>query len=616
VRRRGLRGPLPWLGALLVAYLVLPVAAFAGRVAGGADRGFGAVGLWPAVGVSVETATISLLLTTVLGIPLAHVLATHRGRLAAFVGVVVQLPLALPPLMSGILLIFVIGPYTTLGRIFDGRLTESLAGIVIAQSFVSAPFLVIAARSAFAAVDPALRDVAATLGHRELARFFRVDIRSAAPAIRAGMVLAWLRAFGEYGANVIVAYHPFSLPIYTDNQFQTYPLSTSEAPTLLALAAAAVVVALGQGRLPTRLRSRLQRCEPPPPRAPGPAAPTAVGFDLHARVGTFSLDIVHRARGSRLAVVGPSGSGKSVTLRAVAGLLGPGAGQVTYAGVEVARVAPENRRVGYLPQGLGLVPGLTVWQQVLFGVHADPALAAWWVATLYLDELLDRYPHQLSGGQRQRVGLARALACSPEVVLLDEPFSALDAPVRDELRRELRRLQHQTGLSTVVVTHDPEEAALLADDILVISDGAVLQSGSVGEVYRRPASEQVARLLGIDNVRSGVVAADGTVRCGSVLIDVASDAAPGSDVLWRVPAELVRIGPLEGAARGPGSYEAVVQDVVDLGASVEVTVALDRGPWLRSRNSGQVDLVIADACVVQLDTATVTVWRADRPGPH
>ena len=138
------------------------------------------------------------------------------------------------------------------------------------------------------------------------------------------------------------------------------------------------------------------------------------------------------------------------------------------------------------------------------------------------------------------------------MVLLDEPFSALDAPVRDELRRELRRLQHDTGLSTVVVTHDPEEAALLADDILVISEGAVLQSGSVGEVFRRPASEQVARLLGIDNVRArsgGTPTA--SVRCGSVLIaSGAPGLAPGSDLLWRVPAEELRIAPPAGASRG------------------------------------------------------------------
>lgn len=631
-------GPLPWLGALLVAYLILPLAAFAGRVLGGSDRGFGAVGLWSAFGISLETATISLLLVVVLGVPLAHVLATRRGRLSEIVGIVVQLPLALPPLMSGILLIFVIGPYTRLGRIFDGHLTESVAGIVISQTFVSAPFLVIAARSAFATVDPALRDVAATLGHHRLARFVRVDLRCAAPAIRAGMVLAWLRAFGEYGANVIVAYHPFSLPIYTANQFQTYPLSTSEAPTLLALAAALLVVALGRARLPKRVRARVAQAHPPPARPPAPGPPAAVGFDLHATVGTFELAVAHRARAHRLAVVGPSGSGKSMTLRAIAGLLGPDAGTVTWSGVDRTRDAPEDRRIGYVPQGLALLPGLTVWQQILFGRHADPARAAWWTATLHLQDLVDRLPDQLSGGQRQRVGLARALAGSPEVVLLDEPFSALDAPVRDELRRELRRLQFATGLSTVIVTHDPEEAALLADDIVVIVGGRVLQSGRVPDVYARPASEEVARLLGVANVGGGVAAAGGAV---TILADPApgDTTAPGAagtgltvrctavgphligaEVLWRVPAEQVLVAPAAhtdvaaGPAAGPGTaaptFAATVVDLVDLGVTVELTVLLDGGPRLRSRGPDP-GLAVGAGCLVRLEPAAVTAWSVD-----
>jgi molybdate transport system permease protein len=120
-----------------------------------------------------------------------------------------------------------------------------------------------------------------------------------------------------------------------------------------------------------------------------------------------------------------------------------------------------------------------LWQQVLFATDANDGLAAWWLARLELDGLQWRLPHQLSGGQRQRVSLARALSRNPRLLLLDEPFSGLDAPVREELRRELRRLQRERGLSTVLVTHDPEEAALLADEVVVIDEGRVLQAGSV-----------------------------------------------------------------------------------------------------------------------------------------
>ena len=152
----------------------------------------------------------------------------------------------------------------------------------------------------------------------------------------------------------------------------------------------------------------------PAPSAPAPTLPTAVGFDLDVTVGTFSLRVAHRESSSRLAVVGPSGSGKSLTLRTLAGLLGPGAGTVSYRGVDVSAIPPQRRSIGYVPQGFGLMPGRTVWQQVLLGVEADPGLAAWWLETLGLGALIDRYPEQLSGGQQQRVSLARALAPGPD----------------------------------------------------------------------------------------------------------------------------------------------------------------------------------------------------------
>ena len=244
--RGALRSPLPWLGGLIVVYLAVPLVAFAFRFLGSPRRGFSVPGLFPSLFVSLESATISLALITLLGVPLAYVLTRSPGRLSSVIGLVVLLPLALPPLMSGILLIYLVGPYTFLGQLFGGHLTNSLTGIVLAQTFCAAPFLIVAARLAFEAVDPATLDMAATLGHSELSRFSHVALPLAAPGIRAGMVLAWLRAFGEYGAVIILAYHPFSLPVYTYNQFSGIGLPTTLAPTALALAVAAVVVTLGR----------------------------------------------------------------------------------------------------------------------------------------------------------------------------------------------------------------------------------------------------------------------------------------------------------------------------------------------------------------------------------
>jgi molybdate transport system permease protein len=614
-----------WLGALLVLYLAYPVGAFFYRLVGRQNEGWSVPGLWPALWVSVAGSTISLLIGVVAGIPLAYVLAHRRGWLSSAVGVVVQLPLAVPPLICGILLIYIVGPYTFLGQLSGERLTQTMYGVVIAQSFVSAPFLVVVARSAFRAVDPSLDDVAATLGHGPLARFLRVHVPAASDGLRTGMILMWLRAFGEYGTTVILAYHPYSIPIYVDNLFSSGPLSLAEAPAILAFGVAVTAILALRARIPALVRRR----PPPAPAAPLPTEPTPVGFDIDATVGTFRLRVAQPESAHRLAVVGPSGSGKSVTLRALAGLLGPDAGTVTYGGVDVSRIAPERRRIGYVPQGFGLLPGRTVWQQAVFGVCADPARAAWWLETLHLDGLLDRLPEQLSGGQRQRVSLARALAGDPRLVLLDEPFSALDAPVRAELRRELRRLQRDVNLSTVLVTHDPEEAAMLADEIVVVSDGQVLQSGSCHEVYRRPASAEIGRLLGIENLFEGAAGAGGVLLGGGVLLaggnralgvpdggivqaGLATGLRAGARLLWQVPPEALRVRPGPSPSGANGSVVDLgrgrVTDIIDLGRTVEVVVSLSSGIELRARTLEVPDFSVGAVCRLETDTEAVSVW--------
>ena len=603
MRYRASRSPLTWLGGLLALYLAVPLVAFVIRLAEPGDRGFETPGLWPALLTSVESATIATTLVALFGIPMALWMARSHGPIARAAGILVLLPLALPPVMSGLVLIYLVGPYTFLGQLFNGGLTESVAGVVIAQTFVAGPFLIIAARSAFASIDPALDDLAASLGHRPAARFWLVWIRIAAPGIRAGLLLTWLRAIGEYGATVLLAYHPFTLPVFTYVQFSATGIPTTQAPTALALGVAIVVLAIAETRLPHRRHAATLPSQVHPPVT----TPTSVSFDLDVTVGTFRLRVAHQAASHRIALLGPSGAGKSITLRAIAGFLGPAAGTVRFNSDLVSPVPVEARHLGYVPQGLALFPERTVWQQVLFGTGADPALAAWWLRTLHLEDLRDRLPGQISGGERQRVALARALAHQPRLVLLDEPFNALDAPVRDELRRELRRLQAQTGLSTVLVTHDPEEAALLADEILVIDEGRLLQAGPRAEVFNRPASPQVARLLGIPNLSPGTVAEPGAITVGTLQISAPTgDHALGSEILWTIRPDHITISDRDG-------YPCTVEDVADIGTMTTLTVRLSAGPdspELRIRTTAPVTLEPGDPCLVRLDPATITLWPA------
>ena len=600
---------LSWLGALLAVYLAVPLAAFAVRLASASHRGFSNAGLWPAVRTSLEAATISTAIVAAVGIPLAFVLARSAGRIAKVVGAIVVLPLALPPVMAGILLVYLFGPYTTVGKLFGGRLVNSLAGIVAAQVFVSAPFMIVAARSAFASIDPSLDDLAATLGHGRLARFWRVSLPVADRAIRAGLLLTWLRAIGEYGANVVVAYHPFTIPVYTYVQFSGAGIPDTQAPTVLVLAAAGVATAVIASRRPAFLR---RRPADPDPATPGRFVATKVEFDIDVRVGSFALRVAHNAGSHRLAILGPSGSGKSMTLKSIAGLLGADAGHVSFEGADVTSKPPEKRNVGYVPQGHGLIPTLTVREQARLGVGTRDDVAAWWLQRLGLGGLEGRYPDQLSGGQRQRVSFAAALAGCPRVVLLDEPFSALDTPVRNELRRELRRLQQETGLSTILVTHDPEEASVLADEVIVLSAGRVLQAGAITEVFRQPASPQVARLVGFDNVLDGVACPPDALKVGNATIPadtagIASDTA----VSWSVRPDDVNV--VADGADETG-LPGVVIDVVEFATCSHVTVRVEGGSEIVSRAYGTSPPARqGERCIVVIAQGAVRVWPA-KPG--
>jgi sulfate/thiosulfate transport system ATP-binding protein len=223
-------------------------------------------------------------------------------------------------------------------------------------------------------------------------------------------------------------------------------------------------------------------------------------FDNVVAVDDVSLDV---AEGSLTALLGPSGCGKSTLLRMVAGLERPDSGRVIVEGVDVTNAAPQQRGVGFVFQHYAPFRHLTVRRNVAFALEIRKrpkseikARVDELLHLVQLDGLADRYPSQVSGGQRQRMALARALAAEPRVLLLDEPFGALDASVRAELRAWLRRLHDDTGTTTLLVTHDQEEAMEVADQVVVMRDGKVEQSGSPREVYDNPANPWVMGFVG------------------------------------------------------------------------------------------------------------------------
>jgi molybdate transport system ATP-binding protein len=240
-------------------------------------------------------------------------------------------------------------------------------------------------------------------------------------------------------------------------------------------------------------------------------------IDIDKRVGDFHLRPKFEAGNELVVLFGPSGCGKSMTLQAVAGLLRPDAGRIELPGGAVAFDAatrtdlpPQRRSVGYVVQELALFPHMTARQNIEFGIAGWPATrrrarAAHLVALLGLDGLEDRRPRQMSGGQQQRVALARALAAEPSLLLLDEPFSALEAPLRAMLRREVAAVRRRLDLTALFVTHDLGEAYALGDRIAVYDAGEVLQHGPRDDVLRRPRSRRVAELLEVRNIIPGAI---------------------------------------------------------------------------------------------------------------
>jgi ABC-type Fe3+/spermidine/putrescine transport system ATPase subunit/ABC-type sulfate transport system permease component len=615
---RRVPSPLPLLAGLLALYLTAPLIAGALQCFSARWSSVDAPALLRACGVSLASATVASALVALGGIPLGYLLARVPGRTMAVLGFLVQLPLALPPLASGVLLLFLVGYDAPLGRLTGGSLTDSFAGIVLAEAFVAAPFVIIAARSAFAAIDPAFEAVADTLGRRPLEVFLRVSLPIARPALLSGLLLAWLRAFGEFGATVMVAYHPYSLPVYTYVAFgaQGLPAMLPVLLPALALAFAIMVLSslLGTARKTNAPRvaaavvgsTSMGRAAPPPSGGVGGGAnPGAAGlsFALQKRLDGFRLDVEWSTRSRRLAVLGPSGSGKSLTLKLMAGIERPDQGTIRLGGRDVTRLAPAARAIAYVPQGHGLFPHMTLAEQLEFPAGAQPDRAARWIERLGLAGLERRRPADLSLGQQQRVALARALVRPAELLLLDEPLSALDAPLRAALREELLEIQRVFPGTTILVTHDPAEAALLADELLVLEGGRVLQSGRTEHVYRRPATAEVARLLGAEHVSEGTVAAADAIAVGpQVLVEVAGPALErGRRVNWSI---------LPGRARpgGAGRYEGTVEEVTPAGlecrllvrfGGTRIRMTADRGDWAPGRT-----------CRFDLDPHMIQVWSA------
>jgi putative spermidine/putrescine transport system ATP-binding protein len=261
-------------------------------------------------------------------------------------------------------------------------------------------------------------------------------------------------------------------------------------------------------------------------------------------VDRISLEI---REGEFLAFLGPSGCGKTTTLRMIAGLALASEGRIRFGDRDVTHLPPYLRNAGLVFQGYALFPHMTVAENVAFGLEMRKVervesqrrvLQA--LALVKLDHLADRLPKQLSGGQQQRVALARAIVYEPDVLLLDEPLSALDAKLRHEVRADLKRLQAELGVTTIFVTHDQDEALSVADRIVVMSAGKVEQVGTPRDIYERPATRFVAEFIGLTNIFAGSIEFPGRFKTSSgEMLAVPTDGRQGGVSAFAVRPEQV-----------------------------------------------------------------------------
>ena len=252
--------------------------------------------------------------------------------------------------------------------------------------------------------------------------------------------------------------------------------------------------------------------------------------DVSKRWEGFELRVDISVRdGEFLTLLGPSGCGKTTTLRIIAGLERPDTGKVLFSGRDVTELRPYERNIGIVFQDYALFPHMTVFKNIAFGLEMRGLpkeeirrKVEWALELVGLSGFENRYPEQLSGGQQQRVALARALVIEPEVLLLDEPLSNLDAKIRERLRSEIRRIQRELGITTIYVTHDQEEAMAISDRIAVMNVGRIEQVGEPLELYYRPRTEFVARFLGTSNIVE-LEAQNGVAKLGNLEFNVGVD---------------------------------------------------------------------------------------------
>ena len=515
--------------------------------------------------ISIKSAIASTLITFVLGLLAARWMTSRawasstRGRFLGLIDGIFTLPLVLPPTVVGFLLLLLLGRNSPIGQLLELlgiSIIFTWAAVVIAATVVSFPLMYKTSLAALEQVNPMLVSAARTLGASEWRIFWQILLPLTWPGLLAGTILSFARSLGEFGATLMVG---GSIPGVT----QTVPIAlffAAESGQMgVALAWVLVMVAVSLGAIALiNFAGRNKQTGASPHRfvqrgfnfiyfgcfnidlsqnlrgASDSATNSATNsetmrevpelrVDISRTLPTFRLDAIFGAGPAPLGILGASGSGKSLTLRCIAGLDTPTKGKIVLNGRVLfdskagVNVDVCDRKVGFVFQNYALFPHLTVAQNIAFGMQATPrrvraARVASYLETMELAGLGDRYPHQLSGGQQQRVALARALAIQPEILLLDEPLSALDTYLRSQIEKLLIQTLADYAGVTLFVTHKLEEAYRVCSNLLVLLDGKILANDTKEQIFRHPPTLAVAQVSECKNFSRVCQVGDRTIE--------------------------------------------------------------------------------------------------------
>lgn len=477
--------------------------------------------------ISFATTVVATAFTFVLGVLAAKAMYGTKGRMRGWIDGVLTLPLVLPPTVVGFLLLLAFGRRSVIGQALEHlgfTIAFSWPATVIAAVVVAFPLMYRTALGGFEQVNPTLLEAARTLGASEWRVFRRVLLPLAWPGVLAGTVLASARALGEFGATLMLA---GNIPGRT----QTLPIAIFSAAEGGDMRTATVwvllIIALSFGIIALLNYERTGRPSPPQPTTGSSTGPISIATSpaetipgvqsarlemaIAMQLQSFRLDVQLMANRGTLGLLGASGSGKSMTLRAIAGLVTPDRGRiivndrVLYASTDRVNLPPAERRVSIVFQDYALFPHMTVAENVAFGLNKLESSersrrVIRQLQLVHIADLSDRYPGQLSGGQRQRVALARALATAPDVLLLDEPFAALDPHLRRQMEEQLREALAGYAGVVLFVTHDVGEAFRFCVDLVVVDYGKIISAGRKQELFERPGTVTAARLTGCKNI--------------------------------------------------------------------------------------------------------------------